>query len=269
MSNDEAKSKCFVIMPISDHDDYDAGHFKRVYEHIIRPACDSAGLNALRADDVLKTNYIIIDILRHIVEAPIAICDLSTRNPNVLYELGIRHAFNLPVVLMKDSRTDRVFDVQGIRTLDYDKTLRIDSVHRDTQALSKVLTTTINGSSDVNSIVQLLGIAKAEINTNEVTPETSLLLDAIRDVSQRLTRLEEREPLPHRIYRQPQPEMVTLPNGERVRAGQQIGTSPADDPIGELIAWSDDSILVRGADGEEFTIPPEDERFGKLSLWPF
>ncbi len=68
--------KCFVMMPISDQGDYPPGHFGRVYRHLIKPACELAGVEPYRADDVKNTNIILIDILRKIVDYPIAICDL-------------------------------------------------------------------------------------------------------------------------------------------------------------------------------------------------
>ncbi|WP_299156375.1 hypothetical protein, partial [uncultured Christiangramia sp.] len=52
------KKTCFVIMPISDSSNYEKGHFERVYDFIIKPACISAGFEPVRADDVLTTNHI-------------------------------------------------------------------------------------------------------------------------------------------------------------------------------------------------------------------
>jgi hypothetical protein len=155
---------CFIIMPISDVDGYEPGHFKRVYDYIIKPACTAAGYTPLRADDVQSTNYIVIDILKRIITAEMVICDLSSRNANVLYELGLRHAFNLPVTLIKDSITTRVFDIQGLRDIEYDASLRIDSV----ESAKSLLETTLKNTSklkkeDVNSIVQLLGITSATL----------------------------------------------------------------------------------------------------------
>lgn len=46
-----------------------------------------------------------------------AICDLSSRNPNVMYELGIRQAYGKKVVLIQDDATDKIFDVAGINTV--------------------------------------------------------------------------------------------------------------------------------------------------------
>ena len=73
--------------------DYEKGHFKHVYEDIIKPAVEKAGYVAIRADEVNATNLIHLDILKKLIDTPIAVCDLSTRNPNVLFELGIRQSY--------------------------------------------------------------------------------------------------------------------------------------------------------------------------------
>jgi len=179
-------------MPISDVDGYDKGHFGRVHEYIIKPACAAAGFKPTRADEVQATNYIVVDILRKILDAKMVVCDLSSRNPNVLYELGIRQAFNLPVTLMRDSRTPRIFDVQGLRDIEYDESLRIDKIN---EAVTILATTMKNTSQldkgEVNSIIQLLGVKPAATPDIEVSKETSLLLESLRDIGERLSRLED------------------------------------------------------------------------------
>ena len=72
----EDKKKCFVIMPISDAEGYDKGHFTRVYEHLVKPAVIEAGFEPMRADDTSKANFIVVDILKQILESDMAICDL-------------------------------------------------------------------------------------------------------------------------------------------------------------------------------------------------
>lgn len=110
---------CFIIMPIADHPDYKQGHFKRVYEDIIKPACQAAGYRAVRADDVAQTNLIHLDILQKLLESPMAICDLSTRNPNVLFELGLRQAFDKPTILIQEVGTPQIFDINLFRYTQY------------------------------------------------------------------------------------------------------------------------------------------------------
>lgn len=183
---------CFVIMPIADVPSYDNGHFGRVYDYIIKPAIIKAGFIPLRADEVQKTNYIIIDILQHIINSDMCVCDLSSRNPNVLYELGIRQAFNLPVTLIKDKITPRMFDIQGLRDVDYEESLRIDSVESAIEKLAGTIKNTYaNTNDDVNSIIQLLGISPAQITAQtKLSSETSILLKAIENVNQRVSDMQ-------------------------------------------------------------------------------
>jgi hypothetical protein len=174
---------CFVMMPISDVPTYESGHFNRVYEFIIMPACKAAGFKPIRADDVQVTNFIIVDILKKILEAEMVVCDLSSRNPNVLYELGIRQAFNLPVTLIRDLKTPRIFDIQGLRDIEYDESLRIDKI---TDAV-KLLTQTLKNNSnlernEINSIIQLLAIMPASIPSTELSIEHTPLLDQRKEI---------------------------------------------------------------------------------------
>lgn len=155
---------CFVIMPISDVDGYEKGHFGRVYEYLIKPACEAAGYKVDRADDTSKTNMIIVDILQKAVKYDMAICDISSRNANVFYELGFRQAFNMKTVLIKDKKTVMPFDISSIRTLSYSETLRIDEVEKGRVELQKALEETEKAdSNDVNSLISLLSISKAVI----------------------------------------------------------------------------------------------------------
>lgn len=147
-----------------------------------------------RADDVLNTNYIAIDIIRRIINAEMAVCDLSSRNPNVLYELGIRQAFNLPVTFLKDTITNRVFDIQGFRDIEYDENLRIDNVETNIELLSETIINTYNSkqSEEVNSLISLLGIQAAKISTkHEITTDTELILNTLEILGSRMIELEK------------------------------------------------------------------------------
>jgi hypothetical protein len=116
--------ECFVLMPISDPKGYDGGHFQRVYQDLLRPACQAAKFEARRADEVTASNLIQLDILHRLLRSPMALCDLSSLNPNVMFELGIRQAFDMPVVLIKDDDTPNVFDIAPLRTITYRHTIK-------------------------------------------------------------------------------------------------------------------------------------------------
>lgn len=175
---------CFVIMPIADMAGYDSRHFDRVYNHLIKPACDAAGFKPVRADEVNNSNLIVLDILKRIVESDIAICDLSGRNPNVMYELGLRQAFNKKTVLIKDDRTISPFDVQAFRYCEYDSSLRIDNAFNNIKSLEKAITGTFEAdSNDVNSIVQLLSIEPAKVGEKtQLSKQDTLIFETLNQI---------------------------------------------------------------------------------------
>lgn len=189
MNNDKI---CFIIMPISDSQNYPEGHFTRVYEHLILPAVTLAGFVPLRADDVVKTNYIALDILKQIIESDMVLCDLSSQNPNVLYELGIRQAFNRPVSLIKDKKTKRIFDIQGFRDFEYDENLRVDNVQQSIEKLSETIKSTYSSNSDsINSLISLLSLSPAKIDEKTViSKETELILSSLSGIEKRLSTIE-------------------------------------------------------------------------------
>lgn len=162
MTEKEKQKECFIIMPISDVDGYPKGHFGHVYENIIYPSCEMAGYHAVRADEVKATNLIHLDILKNLIDAPIAICDLSSRNPNVLFELGIRQAFDKPVVLIQEAGTPKIFDIAPLRYLEYSKEMKYHDVLQIQKELKDAIEATAAADGDkgnVNSIVKLLALS--------------------------------------------------------------------------------------------------------------
>ncbi len=189
---ERSTKKCFVVMPISDVPPYETGHFKRVYDYLFKPACTEAGFEPFRADDEMKTNHIIIDILKRVIESDMVLCDISSRNPNVFYELGIRQAFNLPVTIVRDNKTPRVFDIQGLRDIEYDINLRVDTISPKKDEIKETLKNTYNKSeTDVNSIIQLLSVKPAEISTTvDLSNDTTLILKAIKEMNEKLSNID-------------------------------------------------------------------------------
>jgi hypothetical protein len=109
-----AGDSCFVVMPFAGAI---GGYFQTVYE----PAIKKAGLRAVRADaDIFGTGKVIDQIWAGINAAKVLVAELTTRNPNVFYELGLAHALDKPVVLVSSSEEDVPFDLKHIRVIYYD-----------------------------------------------------------------------------------------------------------------------------------------------------
>jgi hypothetical protein len=112
----KAGETCFVMQPFAPpHGDY--------YEKIFKPAIEKTKLQPVRADaEIFGTGKIIDQIWRGIKAAKVLVAELTTRNPNVFYELGIAHALNKPVVLISSNEPDVPFDLHHIRIIYYDVT---------------------------------------------------------------------------------------------------------------------------------------------------
>lgn len=109
-----ADSTCFVIMPFG-------GYFDQYYDKIYIPAIKDASLSPRRVDDLFRSSSIIDDIWKYVQNASVVLADLSTRNPNVFYELGLAHAIQKPVVLVSQSLDDVPFDLRMLRVVIYDR----------------------------------------------------------------------------------------------------------------------------------------------------
>lgn len=175
---------CFIIMPISDSQEHESGHFMRVYHDIIQPSVISAGYHPQRADEVNETNFIHLDILKKLIDAPIAICDLSTRNPNVLFELGIRQAFDKPVVLIQEKGTPKIFDIGPLRYLEYSKDMKYHEVLKTQEELKNAIEATKAAEGDsgnINSIVRLMALTSpASIPNLEGNNKEALAMDVLQ-----------------------------------------------------------------------------------------
>ena len=165
----EEQERCFVIMPISDQGDYPQGHFTKVYNQIFKPAIIDAGYKPFRVDEDKISNPIINKIFEAVQNCPMALCDLSNRNPNVLYELGLRQAYDKPVVLVQDEKTPRIFDVSGINTVQYSSERLFENVMEARKKITDALRSTRDGK--VNSIVKIVQAESASMKMGEVSQE--------------------------------------------------------------------------------------------------
>lgn len=106
---------CVALMPFREP-------FDRYYRDILKPAVASSGFTLLRADEIYGSRSIMADLWSAIVSSAAVIAELTTRNPNVLYELGLAHAIRKPAVLLAQTVEDIPFDLKHIRTILYDTT---------------------------------------------------------------------------------------------------------------------------------------------------
>lgn len=120
---------CFVIMPFGDKKTTpdQADMFDHIYYEWIKPSIESyieskSGhpLHCSRADTSHKPEEIVGHIVQQLATADIVIADLTRANPNVLYELGVRHALRGNAILLCQDLADVPFDLRGLRVIVYE-----------------------------------------------------------------------------------------------------------------------------------------------------
>jgi hypothetical protein len=111
---------CFIISPIGEENTDTRKRSDQVLKHIIEPTVKQFGYSALRADRISKPGVITSQIIQHILEDPLVIADLTENNPNVFYELAVRHATRKPVILIREVGQRVPFDVAQNRAIELD-----------------------------------------------------------------------------------------------------------------------------------------------------
>ncbi|KAB5489516.1 hypothetical protein [Flagellimonas hadalis] len=112
--NNKERPNCFIIMPFG-------GWFDKYFSDIYVPAIEKAGFEAKRADDLYRPGNIVNDIWNYTKNANVILADLTNKNPNVFYELGLAHAITKPAILITASMEDVPFDLRSLRVIVYDK----------------------------------------------------------------------------------------------------------------------------------------------------
>ena len=118
-----AKKRCFVVMGYGERPDLSSGkkiNLDRVYLNIIKPVVTECGYECIRGDEVLDSGLIDESMYYGILESDLVVADISTFNPNAIYELGVRHGVRrFHTIIMMETGDKFFFDVNHNRTLTY------------------------------------------------------------------------------------------------------------------------------------------------------
>ncbi len=117
-----AKKECFVISPIGQEGSDVRREADTILEYVIKPVVAKFGYAAIRADQLGEPGDIGDQVIRHLCEAPLTIANLSGSNPNVYYEMAVRHTLAKPLIPIAPKGASLPFDVGGIRTVFVDLT---------------------------------------------------------------------------------------------------------------------------------------------------
>ena len=120
--SEKIKDYCGIIMPISAIDGCNEKHWVDV-KSIISDAICKAGFNPRIVSASDDCSVIQKNIVQNIYDDKIVVCDVSGKNPNVMFELGMRLAFDKPAVIVMDNQTQYSFDTSVIEHITYPRNL--------------------------------------------------------------------------------------------------------------------------------------------------
>lgn len=186
----ESRPRCGIVMPISGCDGCTEQHWSDV-KAIISDAVDSVGFSPNLVSDADEVGIIQKRIIQNLYENPVVVCDVSGKNPNVMFELGMRLAFDKPTIIIKDDKTTYSFDTAPIEHLEYPRDLRFTRIVDFKRSLGeKVKATRDRAQSDPSytTFLKHFGtFSVAMLETREVSKE-EFILEEIKE----LRRLFER-----------------------------------------------------------------------------
>src|SRR5215471_308431 len=165
---------CFVIMPFGEKSNVDGQtiDFDKIYHHLIKNTVEGMGIACVRCDEIDEAGWIHSKMFEHIFESDVAIADITSLNPNVLYELGVRHALAESVtVILRREGTAIPFNIHGFKVIDYDDR----DIEKVEEAKKKLVDFIKNGlklrkkDSPVHEVLNLkIGTTPRKISRTEV-----------------------------------------------------------------------------------------------------
>lgn len=169
---------CGIIMPISAIDNCSTEHWINVLD-ILKDICANAGFVPKLVSDADDVGVIHKRIIENIYSSDIVICDVSCKNANVMFELGMRLAFDKPTIIIKDDLTGYSFDTSLIEHIDYPRDLRFNIIVTFKETLKKRLIATYDKATNdpgYSTFLKNFGQYKiAHLENKEVSQDTFIL----------------------------------------------------------------------------------------------
>jgi hypothetical protein len=179
-----AKKFCFVLSPIGEYDSLERRRADGILDEVIRSAFEPLGYRVERADHDVSPGRVTETIISKIIDADLVVADLTGFNPNVMYELALRHATGKPFIQLLERGGKLPFDVQDINTIFFTSDLagRGEAIKKLTEAESKVAASLETGNP-IRRTVDFKGLKSSGTDADRV------ILDALSDLARAVSQL--------------------------------------------------------------------------------
>lgn len=175
---------CFVIAPIGEANSTIRKRSDSVYKHIIEPVLKENGYKAIRADQIKHPGMIGTQVIKYIIENDLVLADLTGHNPNVFYELAIRHTLGKPVIQIIDIDSALPFDISHSRTIKFDYR-DLDSVEECKKQIRDQIHSIAENPDDIDnpvrSVLDTISVRGSENPTEKLTGQIFERISELND----------------------------------------------------------------------------------------
>ncbi len=187
---------CFVVSPIGNDGSPERIHADWLLEGIIKPVFDAHHPNykIIRADKMPAPGMIDVQIIEHLLDAELVIADITTLNPNVFYEIGVRHVVNKAIIHMVRANDPIPFDIKLFRHIPF-SVATPQALEEAKVALKEALEATFAEDFKVdNPVTRTRGVVKFE---ESATPGEKVMQEQLEGLNARVALLERADnPVP-------------------------------------------------------------------------
>ncbi|MCW6661874.1 hypothetical protein NHG28_06490 [Aerococcaceae bacterium NML201209] len=186
----EDNNECFFITPIGSPKSEERELLEALTENVIKPVLKKKNLKLEVAHRIDEGGSIVDQIFTRILNSKLAIVDLTGLNPNVMYELAVRHSFGKPCVVICQDNTNLPFDVLAERTIFYSNSIK--GAGELIEELDRKIDFALKNEQDADNPVTRV-IQRSRVFENmEQQDSTVLILNELNKLSDRLSRIENK-----------------------------------------------------------------------------
>ena len=192
--------ECFVISPIGSEESDVRERADKLMKHIIEEALGEFDYTPIRADDITEPGSITSQVIQKTVDSELVIADLTNHNPNVFYELAVRHATAKPYIQLIDSSESIPFDISDLRTIKYD--FDVSNARRACEEIQEYVRSIEGGNSTAdNPISRSAELKSWRESEDPVQQNLAEILEGVTRINKRIDTLEQE------VQKQPKQEV--------------------------------------------------------------
>ena len=178
---EEKQKICGIVMPISAMgQEYSEEHWRKMLR-TITDVCEEAGFQSKLVSQEKYTSFLHSTIFHNLYDSDIVIADVSGRNSNVFFELGIRITFDKPIVVIKDNITDYSFDTAPFKHIGYDKQREYDNIESFKAELKEAIVSTSQHYEEKKGKSLYMSKLLTDYISPSIEPEKQDQLDAMHE----------------------------------------------------------------------------------------